>query len=237
MSFVSPYFAKMGKTSTEIFPQSRRGANKSAVPFWGMAKLANQIRELRRDRGWTLEHLSERSKISVSTLQRLEVGDRRINSEHLDSLAQAFRCAPADILSVPTNRAIQILGIVGLGEEIEWQGEGDMDLGEVEVAGISATDGLMALECRGDSMRPRVNDRELVIARRRDGKRPADLLGREAIVKLRSGPVLLKRIRRGYEPGRFNLESYNADLRENVEIDWVAELVSIIPEGAWRRVE
>jgi transcriptional regulator with XRE-family HTH domain len=133
------------------------------------------------------------------------------------------------------NKAIAVVGIAGLGEEIEWHGDGDMDLGEVEVAGLAISEGLIALECRGDSMRPRVNDRELVIARRKDGKSPADLLGREAIVKIAGGPVLLKRIRRGYDSARFNLESYNADLRENVEIEWVAELVSIISEGAWRK--
>jgi phage repressor protein C with HTH and peptisase S24 domain len=157
-----------------------------------------------------------------------------MNTEHMTALGVALDSEPVGLLAA-SRSAIAVVGIAGLGEEIEWHDNGDMDLGEVEVAGLSAADGLMALECRGDSMRPRVNDRELVVARRRDGKTPGDLVGREAIVKVSDGPVLLKRIRRGYEPGRWNLESYNADLRENVAIEWVAELVSIIPEGAWRR--
>lgn len=185
---------------------------------------------------------ARRLGVPYGTYSGHESGSRGIKDAELRQYAQSFRVSIAwlahgvgSIDDAGSTSALPIVGIAGLGEEIEWTEQGDMHLGEVEVSGITTADGLMALECRGDSMRPRVNDRELIVARRRDGKTPADLIGREAIVKVRNGPVLLKRIRRGYEPGRYNLESYNADLRESVEIEWVAELVSIIPEGAWRK--
>lgn len=182
---------------------------------------------------------AERLGVPYGSYSGHESGLRGIKDESLRAYAKAFRVPLAwlahGVGSMDGGAGIAIVGIVGLGEEVEWHGEGDMHLGEVEVQGLTNADGLIALEARGDSMRPRVYDRELVVARKRDGKDPRELIGREAVVKLRNGPVLLKRIRRGFDPGRFHLESYNADTRENVEIEWVAELVSIIPEGAWRK--
>lgn len=49
-----------------------------------------RIRGLRQARGWTLETLAARSFVSISTLSRIETGQRRIALEQLVTLAQAL---------------------------------------------------------------------------------------------------------------------------------------------------
>ena len=64
---------------------------------------------------------------------------------------------------------------------------------------------------------------------------PAEHIGREVIVKISNGPYLIKTIRRGARPGRFHLESHNAPLREDVEIERVGDVLMILPSRTWVR--
>lgn len=56
------------------------------------------VRQLRKDRGWTLEALSEKTDISVSGLSQLENGrTTRLRRENLTRLAEAFQVAEEDL--------------------------------------------------------------------------------------------------------------------------------------------
>lgn len=54
------------------------------------AVVRQRIRALRQARGWTLETLAARSFVSISTLSRIETGQRRIALEQLVTIAQAL---------------------------------------------------------------------------------------------------------------------------------------------------
>ncbi|MDN3622570.1 XRE family transcriptional regulator [Methylobacterium isbiliense] len=145
----------------------------------------------------------------------------------------------AGLLTIPehelaTSRTAKIAGFVGLGEEIDWMGEADVALEEVELP-FPVPEGCVALEAKGDSMHPRVKNGEVVVIRP-NGYTAKDLIGQEVVLKVREGPYLLKTLRRGTEPDLFNLESHNAPLREDVEVEWVAEVWAIIPSRRWRRM-
>ncbi|GGQ89375.1 helix-turn-helix domain-containing protein [Kitasatospora griseola] len=60
-----------------------------------------RLRELRRRRGTTLTAVAEATRISPSTLSRLESGKRRPTLEMLLSLAQAFDVALDDLVGAP----------------------------------------------------------------------------------------------------------------------------------------
>ena len=62
-----------------------------------------RLRRLRRDRGLTLEALSARTAISVSTLSRLEAGKRRPSLDLLIPLAQAHRIALDRLVAAPAS--------------------------------------------------------------------------------------------------------------------------------------
>jgi transcriptional regulator with XRE-family HTH domain len=71
----------------------------------GVAEIVDSIgprlRELRRDRGLTLEALAADTGISVSTLSRLESGRRRPTLELLIPLARAHRVALDQLVAAP----------------------------------------------------------------------------------------------------------------------------------------
>jgi transcriptional regulator with XRE-family HTH domain len=68
-------------------------ANPSAgppVPESVEARVRRRLRELRAERGLTLQQVAERAHVDVSTLSRLEAGKRRLALDHLPGLAAAL---------------------------------------------------------------------------------------------------------------------------------------------------
>jgi transcriptional regulator with XRE-family HTH domain len=67
-------------------------------------RVRRRLRELRAERGLTLEAVAARAAIDVSTLSRLESGKRRLALDHLAPLAAALGVSADDLLS-PRPRA------------------------------------------------------------------------------------------------------------------------------------
>jgi transcriptional regulator with XRE-family HTH domain len=63
--------------------------------------VGTRLRALRRDRGGTLAQLSETTGISVSTLSRLESGQRKPTLELLLPLARAYRVPLDELVGAP----------------------------------------------------------------------------------------------------------------------------------------
>jgi len=66
-------------------------------------RVRRRLRELRTERGLTLDAVASRAAIDVSTLSRLESGKRRLALDHLPGLAAALGVTADDLLS-PTVR-------------------------------------------------------------------------------------------------------------------------------------
>jgi transcriptional regulator with XRE-family HTH domain len=56
------------------------------------------LKEWRKHRGYTQERLAEMTGMAVGYLSDLEKGNRRYNEDHLEALATALQCEPADLL-------------------------------------------------------------------------------------------------------------------------------------------
>lgn len=54
-------------------------------------------------------------------------------------------------------------------------------------------------------------------------------LNKLCVVSIKDGPTMLKILKKGYAPGRFNLLSYNASMIEDVELKWCAKVIFIKP--------
>jgi hypothetical protein len=78
----------------------------------------------------------------------------------------------------------------------------------------------IAVIVRGDSQAPMITDGWILFYSRDPEPDAAAVVGRLCIVKLADGPVMLKSVRRGPTAGRFNLESANAPLVEDVALEW-----------------
>ena len=68
------------------------------------ARVRRRLRELRAERGLTLQQVAERAAIDVSTLSRLEAGKRRLALDHVAGLAAALGVRADDLLAT-TERA------------------------------------------------------------------------------------------------------------------------------------
>lgn len=64
-------------------------------------RVRRRLRELRSERGLTLEAVAGRAAIDVSTLSRLESGKRRLALDHIPALAAALGVSADDLLAPP----------------------------------------------------------------------------------------------------------------------------------------
>src|SRR6201991_164804 len=64
-------------------------------------RVRRRLRELRVQRGLTLEEVARSARIDVSTLSRLESGKRRLALDHLPRLAEALSVSTDELLRSP----------------------------------------------------------------------------------------------------------------------------------------
>lgn len=193
------------------------------------------IRAILKSQNWKQGDLAQHlgtTQASISRYVSAKQNPDYASGNAIIRLANSLGIPSDDYVAPDRTMTAFIKGIVGLGETIEWIGDSTMSLGEVELP-FPMKEGCIALEARGDSQFPRVKNGEILIVRF-NGHTAADMVGQEAVVRLSDGTYLMKTIRRGYEPGRYNLESFNAPTRENAEVEQVAAVVAIIPAEQWR---
>lgn len=73
-------------------------------------RVRRRLRELRTQRGMTLEEVATRADIDVSTLSRLESGKRRLALDHLPRLASALSVSTDDLLRAPDAQDPRVKG-------------------------------------------------------------------------------------------------------------------------------
>lgn len=74
------------------------------------ARVRRRLRELRLQRGMTLEEVASLASIDVSTLSRLESGKRRLALDHLPRLAEALSVSSDELLRAPETDDPRIRG-------------------------------------------------------------------------------------------------------------------------------
>jgi transcriptional regulator with XRE-family HTH domain len=213
----------MGKRPTRIrqqsnaWPQPKPQARSPLYP--------NNLRRLRLDRNWTQPKAAEELSMSFGKYKKLEYGEREIGSEDLSRIAAKYEVSRDQVLETP--KTIQVVGFVGAGSTAHYYEEAQGPFDEVPMI-HKGTPQTVAVEIRGESLGA-LFDRWLVYYD--DIRRPPtmDLLRRLCVVGLEGGQVLIKEIRRGSEPGRFNLLSQTEGLIENVRIEWAAPVLLMAP--------
>jgi len=119
------------------------------------------------------------------------------------------------------------IGFVGAGAEIlPFDDHSPGSLEEVEIPPGVPDDAALVI-VRGDSMYPRYLENEMLLyVRHMDD--PKEHVGKECVVALADGRMLVKTLRRGNTKGVFNLESWNAPPIEAVVIQWAAPVLARI---------
>jgi quercetin dioxygenase-like cupin family protein/DNA-binding XRE family transcriptional regulator len=73
-------------------------------------RVRRRLRELRTQRGLTLQQVAERASIDISTLSRLEAGKRRLALDHIPALAAALGVSADELLGTPPPQDPRVRG-------------------------------------------------------------------------------------------------------------------------------
>jgi phage repressor protein C with HTH and peptisase S24 domain len=202
---------------------------------------ALRLIEAREKRGFlTAKAAADYFGWNYSSYSQHERGLRGIK-KMAGTYAKAFHVTEAWLLTgegSDKSRVVPVMGYVGAGAEIypEFEQAPADGIAEVELP-FSVPDDLIGLEIRGDSMLPRYDDGDVILVHREQQRPTEAFLGEEAAVRTGDGRRFLKRLMRGFEPGFYNLESWNARLIEAVHVEWVGEIYLTVRSGQIRRIE
>lgn len=132
---------------------------------------------------------------------------------------------------------VDLGGEVGAGGRIDLSSE-QIDPNRDYEAGIYASvpGAHVCYQVHGDSMRPRFLPGNLIICAQKETEFDY-LLGDEVVLGTVDGARYLKIIHHGSSLRTYHLESHNAPLMLDVEVEWVAEIVAIIPSKKWRKLQ
>lgn len=183
--------------------------------------MKNRIKELRLKKGLTQGQLGELVNLSHDAVAKIERGDRRLKDYQMEAFSVAFGVSTSELFARSEASTVPLVGYVGAGAEvipIDDCAQG-ASLEEIEAPQGLNLYGYVAVRVRGDSMYPRYFENE-VIAFKRNVDWSDECLNKECVVKLKDGRCFVKIVRAGSKDGLFTLESFNAPLIYDVEIEW-----------------
>ncbi len=115
----------------------------------------NNIRALRKKRGWSQGELAERVNGTTSQISRLERGDLQLTVRWLDQIANAFNCKPYQLIAnVRETVRIPVIGWVSAGAFTNSETVSINEISRhdtIECAGVDQRS-CFALRINGDSM-------------------------------------------------------------------------------------
>jgi len=192
---------------------------------------ANRIAYWRKRKRLSQERLATMLNSGRSTIAKLEGGRMELTARWMDRIGLILGVDPAELLPGAQSREVEVIGYIGAGAEVfpldeQPRGEG---LYQVQCPRGLDPAKTVAAEIRGDSMLP-IEDGWVVYWVRMHEGVPIDALGHLCVVQVANGgPRLIKHLRKGYSPGRFNLVSSNAAIREDVLLEWASRVRAVLP--------
>lgn len=121
-------------------------------------------------------------------------------------------------------RKVRLVGYVGAAQTIYHFDDNDADWVDAPPSGA---DGVEAVEVRGGSMWPLVEDGAVIYYSRMLS--PDEMLNKRCVVKLEDERILVKTLKRGGAPGLYTLASFNAPDIDDVAVIWAAPIDWIKP--------
>lgn len=199
-----------------------------------MNDLAGKIRAIRKAAKMNQSEFAEAMGVTQSTVTRWENGSipsgdiLALIAEFANTSVQAL--LGTETLSLTSKATIPVVGYVGAGAAVfpyDDFAKGD-GLDYIErptfIKGRA-----VAVEVKGDSLLPVAENGWRLIYTSEQTLDENQVLNRLCIVKLTDGRMMVKRVMRGSEPGRYHLASTNAPMIEDAQIEWAALVTAIIP--------
>jgi len=203
---------------------------------------AQRLKDAIKDTGRTQRELADALDISETMLSKSISGNRKFKISEVMRMSEFLGWDTDFTLELiendtdPARRpTLPLVGYVGAGE-IVYPIDDHETGGGLDISAFPPGEGrsdLVAVEVRGDSMHPVVQNGWWLYFRRDHDGVSDDCIRRLCIVKVANdGPTLVKTVlKEGANPGRYILNSYNADPMINVALDWAAPVEWVRPKG------
>ena len=182
--------------------------------------METRIRHFRKLRGWTLQELAERIGTTAQTIQRLETSNMTVSTDWLERIGAALGVPPINLLSDTEGHEIALLGALGRDGILRDRGDTDgetiaLDVPAERPVAVRLADSVGAYPAGA-----------LLIGNKLEGTAMLGALGKDALVQISSGPLVLRRVVRGGD-NTFTLVPLEpgGDVRYDETVDWIARLV------------
>lgn len=190
-----------------------------------LGRMGNNLKKLRKSRGWTHQEAADAMGVSRSQIIKLERSERKLTEQYIMAAARAFGVDEAAVFT--DEASVPVVGYVGAGSEahIYAEAQGPFDT----VPGPKGSnEKTVAVEIRGDSLGA-FFDHWLVFYDDRREPLTKDMIGRLCVVGLADGRVLVKKLASGQIPGRWTLLSHFEPPIYDAIVEWGAIVRSMAP--------
>ncbi len=179
------------------------------------ATAGGRLRALRKGSKLSQDEAGELLHVDRSMISKYESGEHEMSDDFVERVSQQFGVTPAFIRYGDTEaRMAQVRGLVGAGGRIEAIDRPPWRYVEVPASWRDA----VGFEISGTSGYPLYADGDIVVVRGAQRLEETEFLGRMAVVETADGLGMLKKVRRGSEPGLYTLDSLNAPPIEDVAL-------------------
>jgi len=194
-----------------------------------MNTFATRIKEARIALRISQTRLAELVGVDQSSIALWETGKTKPRQEKLVELAGVLYLTPEFLMFGDTGgdgakeKIVPVVGFVGPGNEVH--GVSDGVIQDTVAPPAADKDTPAPTKCvivRGTSMWPVYRDGDQIFYNDNESLDAGDAIGRECVVKMKDGPIVVKRIMSGSKKGVYTLASYNAPELMNVRVDWCA---------------
>jgi len=183
--------------------------------------LQSRIREIRKEKGLTLQDVADRAGTTAQTIGRLETGMRTLSIKWVQRIATALGTDPGELLSLPEGGDVDITGAASSDGTITEKALGTiaLRLSAQRPMAIKIKDNMSQYQ-RGDH----------IICDQIPADKYSQAYGRDCIVKTKGGDLKFMRILRGRKAGTVTLVPIAAtgEVIEDCTVEMIAPAVTLI---------
>ena len=194
-------------------------------------RVKNRAREIRESQGYTLEDVAQlvanafpedRGDTVPKTIQRLEVGERRLSDYWIEILSKVYNVRPEEFFAKEPGRCeVPIVGYVGADEVVLPFHNGGKPAPVVAPADAANA---VVVVVRGDALWPSYRPGDLLFYEPVDAVDMRDCADMDCVVHAADGATYIKRLLAGSGPGLYHLLSDRSSPLYDVQVSWASPI-------------
>lgn len=180
----------------------------------------SRIREIRKERGLTLQDVADRAGTTAQTIGRLETGTRTLSLKWVNRISKALEVEGATLLALPEQGDIEIFGEINSSGQISQKSRGTVSarLFATEPTAIGIKENLGPYMA-GD-----------ILIFEKNGKGAKSFLGKECLVQHENGTFYFALVMGGTNDKTFSLApvGQKVGILENQKIAEASPIVALV---------